>query len=64
MSGCHGHVPVCVHKTGLTACSDCIRWRDAHGPFYCDDLDNCGGPGCMDHLAPVSAPVPDGTPRP
>lgn len=54
-SPCGGHYRACTHRTGFAACPECVRQRGVEGPLLCADLDNCGGPGCMDN-APVLRP--------
>lgn len=52
---CVGHWPTCTHAEGLVACDTCLQWRMERGPVYCANLDDCAGPGCMDHLMPSAA---------
>lgn len=46
---CPGHYPACHHREDFIACDACIERRQG-GPLFCADLDNCGGPGCMDEV--------------
>lgn len=51
-ASCPGHAPACHHGEGFIACEPCIAARMERGPLFCPDDEECGGPGCMDHLAP------------
>lgn len=41
---CQGHYAPCEHRTGYTACPDCVRQRGIDGPIFCEGGTYSGQP--------------------